>query len=135
MFDFEKSQHKLFIRERKWWSFVFFRHQYFCEKGKFVTNVSRKKTFSGVYTNFNSFVPETYKTSSIESLMFWCFNLCSHFVKFHHEINILKSILYKDSYPHDFVDKWKKNLDRVLMQSCFKYSASKVLDDSTTIFG
>ena len=34
----------------------------FREKGKFVTNVYRKKTLSGVYTNFDSFTPETYKT-------------------------------------------------------------------------
>ena len=34
----------------------------FREEGKFVTNVYRKKTFSGVYTNFDSFIPETYKT-------------------------------------------------------------------------
>ena len=33
----------------------------FREKEKFVTNVYQKKTFSGVYTNFNSFIPETYK--------------------------------------------------------------------------
>ena len=38
----------------------------FREKGKFVTNVYRKKTFSGVYTNFNSFIPETYKTGLIK---------------------------------------------------------------------
>ena len=32
-----------------------------------------------------------------------------------HEINILKSILYKNSYPRDFVDKCIKTfLDRVL---------------------
>ena len=31
-------------------------------KGKFVTNVYRKKTFSGVYTNFDSFIIETYRT-------------------------------------------------------------------------
>ena len=42
----------------------------FREKGKFVTNVYREKTFSGVYTNFNSFIPETYKTGLIESLLF-----------------------------------------------------------------
>ena len=37
------------------------------------------------------------------------------FVKFHHEINILKSILYKNSYLRDFVDKCiKESLDRVL---------------------
>ena len=30
-----------------------------CENDKFVTNIYRKKTFSGVYTNFKSFIPET----------------------------------------------------------------------------
>ena len=29
----------------------------FCEKGKFVTNVYRKETFTGVYTNFSSSIP------------------------------------------------------------------------------
>ena len=31
----------------------------FREKGKFVTNIYQKKTFSGVYTNLNSCIPET----------------------------------------------------------------------------
>ena len=98
----------------------------FREKGKFVTNVYRKKTFSGVYTNFNSFIPETYKTGLIESLLFRCFNLCSDFVKFHHEINILKSILYKNSYPRDFVEKCiKKLLDRVLTQKTVESTVPK----------
>ena len=35
------------------------------------------------------------KTGLIKSLLFQCFSLCSDFVKFHPEINILKSILYK----------------------------------------
>ena len=77
----------------------------FREKGKFVTNVYRKKTFSGVYTNFNSFILETYKIGLIKSLLLQCFHLCSDFVKFHHEINILRSILCKNSYSRDFVDK------------------------------
>ena len=77
----------------------------FREKGKFVTNVYRKKTLSGVYTNFNSFIPETFKTGLMASLLFRCFNLCSEFVKFHHNINILKGVLYKNSYQRDFVDK------------------------------
>ena len=33
----------------------------FRENDKFATNVYRKKNFSGVYTNFKSFIPETYK--------------------------------------------------------------------------
>ena len=41
--------------------------------------------------------------------------LLSDFVKFHHEINILKNILHKNSYPRDFVDKCVKEfVDRVL---------------------
>ena len=42
---------------------------------------------------------------------------CLNFVKFYHEINILKIILYKNSYPRDFVGKCiKKLLHRALMQ-------------------
>ena len=69
---------------------------------KIATNVYRKKTFSGIYTNFKSFITETYKIGLIKSLSFRCFSLCSDFTKFHYEIDKLKSILYKNSYPHDF---------------------------------
>ena len=77
----------------------------FHENDKFATSVCRKKTFSGVYTNFKSFIPETYKIGLIKSLLFQCFILCSDFIKFHHEIEKLKSILYKNSYLCDFADK------------------------------
>ena len=65
----------------------------FCENDKFATNIYRKKTFSGVYTNFKSFISETYKIGLIESLSFWCFSLSSDFIKFHREIDKLNSIL------------------------------------------
>ena len=38
----------------------------FLKKGKFVTNIYQKETFSGVYSNFNNFIPETYKTGLIK---------------------------------------------------------------------
>ena len=72
-------------------------------------------TFSGAYTNFKRFIAETYKICLIKSLLFWCFSLCSDFIKFHHEIDKLKSILYKNSYPRDLVDKYiKEFLDKIL---------------------
>ena len=81
----------------------------------FTINVYRKKTFSGVYTNFKSFIPEAYKIGLIKSLLFRCFSLCSDFIKFHHEIDKLKSILYKNSYPRNLIDKCiKEFLDRML---------------------
>ena len=54
----------------------------FRENEKLATNVYRKKTFSGVYTNFKSFISETYKIG----LLFRYFSLCSDFIKSHHEI-------------------------------------------------
>ena len=43
------------------------------------------------------------------------FQFCSDFVKFHHEIDKLKNILYKNSYPRNLVDKCiKEFLDKIL---------------------
>ena len=56
-----------------------------------------------------------HKIGLIKSLLFRCFSLCSDFIKFHHEIDKLKSILYKSSYPRDLVDKCiKEFLDKIL---------------------
>ena len=60
-------------------------------------------------------MPETYKIGLMTLLLFLCFTLCSDFIKFHHEIDILNSILYKNSYPCDLVDKCiKELLDEIL---------------------
>ena len=87
----------------------------FRKNDKFATKVNTKKTFSGVYTNFKSFLPEKYKIGLTKSLLFQCFSLRSDFLEFHHEIDKLKSILYKISYPRDLVDKCiKEYLDKML---------------------
>ena len=40
--------------------------------------------------------------------------MCSDFIKFHREIDKLKSILYKNSYPRDLIDKCiKEFLDKI----------------------
>ena len=56
-----------------------------------------------------------HKIGLIKSLLFRCFSLCSDFIKFHHEIDKLKSILYKNSYQRDLIDKCiKEFLDKIL---------------------
>ena len=60
----------------------------FRENGTFVTTVYRKDTFSGVYTNFTSFLPQDYKFGLIFTLLHRCFALVSDFSKFHLEIEI-----------------------------------------------
>ena len=54
----------------------------FRENKKFVTSVFRKDTFSGVYTNFVSFIPLEYKFGLVHTLLNRCFNLSSDFLKF-----------------------------------------------------
>ena len=80
----------------------------FREFEKFATNFYRNKTLSKFYTNFKSFIPERYRIGLIKSLLIRCFSLCSRFIKFHHEVDELKSILHKNSYPRDLVDKFTK---------------------------
>ena len=42
--------------------------------------------------------------------------MCYDFIKFHHKIKKLKSILYKNSYPRDLIDKYiKEFLDKILV--------------------
>ena len=65
----------------------------FRAKWKFVTNVYRKKNFSGVNTNFNSFTPETYKTGLIESV-----------------IPILQFV-----YGFREIPSWNKNIEKYLV--------------------
>ena len=83
------------------------------ETGRFVTSIYRKSTFSGVYTNFTSFLPLEYKFGLIYSLLFRCFSLVSDFSRFHLEVQKLKVFLLKNGYSSSFIDTCiRKFLDK-----------------------
>ena len=63
------------------------------ENNKCVTSVYRKPTFTGVFTNFESFILDIYKRGLIETLLYRSFRLCSNNENFHREIETLRSIL------------------------------------------
>ena len=65
----------------------------------FVTNLYRKSTFSGVFTNFFSFLSIQYKASLVSTLLFRCFHLSSSTTIFHQEVERLRSILAKKLLP------------------------------------
>ena len=48
------------------------------EQGKFTTTIYRKPTFSGVYSNFESFLPLVYKFGMVYTLVYKMF---SHLLK------------------------------------------------------
>ena len=75
------------------------------EGGKFTTSLYRKITFSGVYTNFKSFILSEYKHGLIFTLLYRAFKISSNFEIFHQEICTLKNILLKTSYPLHLNDK------------------------------
>ena len=64
-------------------------------KEGFTTTVYHKPTFSGVYSNFNSFIANEYKQGLILTLLFRIFSIVSDFSKFHEEVNYLKDVLKK----------------------------------------
>ena len=74
------------------------------EKGKFVTAVYKKPTFSGVYTHFESFLPTVYKFGMVYTIVYCCFKICSDWSKFHEELSFLKQVFLKYGYPLSFID-------------------------------
>ena len=92
----------------------------------FSTSVYRKPTFSGVFTNFDSFIPLSYKTGLIWSLLYRAFSLCSSFELLHQEILKEKDICKRNSYPISFIDKCvKRFLNKVFVEKNFFLTASK----------
>ena len=85
------------------------------EGSQLVTSLYRKPTFSGLYTNFNSFIAGKYKTGLIFCLLFRIFNLTVDWMKFHEEVKFLSDIFRKNQYPQHFFDRCTKIfLDRKL---------------------
>ena len=70
----------------------------------FETSVYRKPTFSGLFTNFDSFLPMDYKIGLIRTLLHRGFELCSKMTSFHSEVEFLKTILRKNGYPLQIMD-------------------------------
>ena len=84
------------------------------EQGKFSTTIYRKPTFSGVYSNFESFLPSASKFGMVYTLVYSCFRICSDRIKFHAELTFLKKIFRKNGYPENFIDKCSKTfLDNI----------------------
>ena len=75
------------------------------DASKFSSSVHRKMTFSGVYSNFSSFMPDTYKRGLVSTLLYRAYMISSSFQSLHKEIENLKKVFSKNGYPSRFVDK------------------------------
>ena len=75
------------------------------ENDNFYTSVYRKPTFSGLYTNYESYISDNYKKGLIYTLLFRIFTLCIDWHKFDDEVIFLRDTLRKNLYPCYFIDK------------------------------
>ena len=67
--------------------------------GIFSTSVHRKPTLTGLFTNFDSFTPISYKKGSIKRLLFHYFNISSSDAIFHAKVKKFKKIIILNGYP------------------------------------
>ena len=92
----------------------------------FKTSVYHKPTFSGVYSNFNSFISEEYKVGLIFTLLFRTFWTVSDFSRFHSEAYHLKKIFKKNVFPIKLIDSCIKNfLNKRLTEKPVTLTAEK----------
>ena len=73
------------------------------DKG-FSTSVFRKATISGVFTNFDSFIFESYKIGLIITFLFRCFTIGTDMQSFHLEVDQLRQIFNCNNYPVTLID-------------------------------
>jgi hypothetical protein len=75
----------------------------------------QNQPFTGLFTNFESFLPTAYKKGFIFSLLFRYFNICSSCQIFHAELEKFKKLLLQNGYPKFFIDRCVKTfLDKMI---------------------
>ena len=68
------------------------------EHNKFTISVYIKPLFSGGFTNFERFIPNSHKCTLIYTLLERAFKLCSKLEFFQNQIEHLKTISRKNGY-------------------------------------
>ena len=87
--------------------------------GKYSTTVYRKPTFTGLFTNFESFIPNMYKRGLINTLFLRYFNISASYAIYDAEIEKFRQIMTKNGYPEKFLDQ----VVRSFLNKIFKKSA------------
>ena len=78
-----------------------------------MSKLPAKATFSGVFTNYDSFIFDTYKIGLVHILLFRFFKICSSMENFHIEVELLRSI-FKCNYPVNIIDQCIKKFLEIL---------------------
>ena len=98
------------------------------EQGKFTIKIHRKPTFTGVYSNFESFLPSVYKFDIVYTLVYRCFCICSNWTYFHTELAFLKGIILKNGSIENLMTNVLKSfyMTFILLKKTYKQSKKSV---------
>ena len=95
----------------------------------FSTSLYRKKTYTGLYSNFDSLAPDKYKANLISVLILRAFQICSSYVSFHQEITRIKDILCKNHFPKTLIDRIIKSFLDKKYEAKFKEKVPEIEKD------
>ena len=74
------------------------------ERHTFETTIYRKRTFTGLVINWNSFVPLQYKKASIDSMVRRAISICSTYELLSAEFKQIRQYGLANGYPGSFID-------------------------------
>ena len=74
-----------------------------CPDNTFITSIYRKKTFTGLYTTWDSFTPRKYKINLICTLTYRCFRICSTASLLQSAVEDLRKLLLQNGYPQGII--------------------------------
>ena len=99
------------------------------ESDHFDTSVYIKPTDKGLYTNYLSYIPDSYKKSIIKTLEFLAIKYSSTWHSVNSEIERIRQILVNNGFPLYIIDK-------IIQQSLDKYISPSVKppDDCITFY-
>ncbi|CAF4078830.1 unnamed protein product, partial [Rotaria sp. Silwood2] len=69
----------------------------------FATTIYRKPTYTGLITKWSSFVPHTYKVSTISSMVYRAIRICSSYDLMHEQFEFIEFIGIENGYPEGFI--------------------------------
>ena len=84
--------------------------------GSFHTKVFIKPTDRGLYTNFKSHTPLSYKKAIIKTLVYRAYKCSSNWTFFHAEIERIKQIMANNCYPQALVESTIKTTINNIIQ-------------------
>ena len=100
--DYMNSKHKninISFETEKDGQMPFLDVDLFRENGKFVTDVNRKKTFAGIYTNFSSFIPLDHKYGLVHTFVNLCIFVSTSLISLTLKLKNLRRYFYLTDIP------------------------------------